>query len=113
MQSEIAILLAKRKARRRSGRALTAALIAFSWPVSARCEVIDVTVATIGELEAAYASGRLHVEQVVAAYLARIAAYDKHGSRIRREGERSGFILSQSRQSSRLEVSGICCDVPQ
>ena len=48
----------------------------------ASAATLDVTRATIPEIQAAYATGRLTAERVTAAYLARIAAYDKAGPAI-------------------------------
>jgi amidase len=49
---------------------------------TAGAATLDVTRATIPEMQAAYATGRLTAERVTAAYLARIAAYDKAGPTI-------------------------------
>ncbi len=43
---------------------------------------LDLTTATIADLQAAYADGSLTAEKVTAAYLARVTAYDKQGPNI-------------------------------
>src|SRR5688572_13092289 len=50
--------------------------------VSAYAATLDITRATIPEMQKAYASGRLTSERVTAAYLARIAAYEETGPAI-------------------------------
>ena len=47
-----------------------------------RAATLDLTTATIAELQAASAAGTLTAEKLTAAYLARIAAYDKNGPTI-------------------------------
>jgi amidase len=54
-----------------------ALLLASAFPL--RAAPIDLTTATIAELQSAYAAGSLTAEKVTAAYLARIDAYDKKG----------------------------------
>ncbi len=56
---------------------LLAAALAAATPL-ARGGTIDLATATVADLQAAY-DGGLRTEQVVAAYLARIEAYDKRG----------------------------------
>ena len=59
------------------------AALAFSAACNgAGAATLDVTHATIPEIQAAYATGRLTAERVTAAYLARVAAYDKAGPAI-------------------------------
>lgn len=62
--------------------ATTALIAALSAPQRASAATLDITTATIAELQAAYASGKLTSERVLDAYLARIAAYDKKGPNI-------------------------------
>jgi amidase len=47
-----------------------------------RAAPLDLTTATIADVQAAYAKGSLTAEKLTAAYLARIAAYDKKGPTI-------------------------------
>src|SRR4051812_43362347 len=49
---------------------------------AAGAATLEVTRASIPEIQAAYATGRLTAERLTAAYLARIAAYDKAGPAI-------------------------------
>lgn len=73
------------RAARRPGSALVAVAAAFTAmtvvaiPSQARAATLDVSTASVAEIRAAYASGRVTREQVVKAYLARIAAYDRQG----------------------------------
>ncbi len=62
--------------------ATTALITALSAPQRASAATLDITTATIAELQAAYATGKLTSERVLDAYLARIAAYDKKGPNI-------------------------------
>lgn len=63
--------------------AVAALVLGFGAAVGvADAATLDVTHATIPEIQAAYATGRLTAERVTAAYLARIAAYDKTGPTI-------------------------------
>ncbi len=62
--------------------ATTALIAALSAPQRASAATLDITTATIAELQAAYATGKLTSERVLDAYLARIAAYDKKGPNI-------------------------------
>jgi amidase len=57
--------------------ALTAAA-----PLAARAATLNIETATIADLDAAFASGKLTSEQLVGMYLKRIAAYDKQGPNI-------------------------------
>ena len=57
--------------------ALTAAL-----PLASHAKTLDVETATIADLDAAFAAGKLTSEQLVGMYLKRIEAYDKQGPRI-------------------------------
>ncbi len=63
-------------------KAVLALAVAFALGAPAKAATLDVTHATIPEIQAAYATGRLTAERVTAAYLARIAAYDKAGPAI-------------------------------
>lgn len=64
-------------------KALTAAVVlTFVSHSRAYAESLDLRTATIADLNKAFASGKLSSEKVVAAYLARIAAYDKKGPTI-------------------------------
>ena len=54
--------------------ALTGAL-----PLASHAKTLDVETATIADLDAAFAAGKLTSEQFVGMYLKRIAAYDKQG----------------------------------
>lgn len=56
--------------------------IALGSALPAQAEVLDISSASIAELNQAYASGKLTSEKVVAAYLKRIEAYDKRGPTI-------------------------------
>jgi amidase len=58
--------------------ALALALFMAATP-DVRAAVIDIDTATIADIDAAFASGKLTSEQLVGMYLKRIAAYDKHG----------------------------------
>jgi amidase len=58
-----------------------AALLAFA-SLSAHAETLNIETATIADLDAAYATGRLTSAKVVDAYLKRIAAFDKKGPAI-------------------------------
>ena len=57
--------------------ALTAAL-----PLASHAKTLDVETATIADLDAAFAAGKLTSEQLVGMYLKRIEAYDKQGPAI-------------------------------
>ena len=57
--------------------ALTGAL-----PLASHAKTLDVETATIADLDAAFAAGKLTSEQLVSMYLKRIEAYDKQGPRI-------------------------------
>ncbi len=57
--------------------ALTAVL-----PLASHAKTLDVETATIADLDAAFAAGKLTSEQLVGMYLKRIEAYDKQGPRI-------------------------------
>lgn len=71
---------------RRSSTAFLAALVIghCSWviPVQLRAAQLDLTTATIAELQAAMEKGALTSEKLVELYLARIDAYDKQGPKI-------------------------------
>lgn len=56
--------------------------IALGSSLPAQAEVLDISSASIAELNQAYATGTLTSEKVVAAYLKRIEAYDKRGPTI-------------------------------
>jgi amidase len=62
-------------------RVLAVALLATATP-AAQAAKLDLETATIAELDAAMAKGKLTSEQLVRRYLARIAAYDKQGPAI-------------------------------
>ena len=62
--------------------ALLAALFAAGMPQVAYAQ-IEVRGATITEVQAAMTSGATTSQQITAAYLARIRAYDQSGPRIR------------------------------
>jgi amidase len=57
--------------------ALTSAL-----PLTSHAETLNIETATIADLDAAFASGKLTSVQLVGMYLKRIAAYDKQGPNI-------------------------------
>jgi amidase len=57
--------------------ALTGAL-----PLASHAKTLDVETATIADLDAAFAAGKLTSEQLVGTYLKRIDAYDKQGPHI-------------------------------
>jgi amidase len=57
--------------------ALTAAL-----PLASQAKTLDVETATIADLDAAFAAGKLTSEQLVGIYLKRIETYDKQGPHI-------------------------------
>ena len=54
-------------------------LLGFSLPAGAGAQTVDVTAATIEELNRAFDAGALTAEQLVERYLSRIAAYDDVG----------------------------------
>ncbi len=54
-------------------------LLGLLLPVGAQAQAVDVTTATIEDLNRAFEAGALTSEQLVARYLARIAAYDDAG----------------------------------
>jgi amidase len=58
---------------------LSALLLAAIAALPARSAALDLTSATIPELQTAMADGALSAEKLTAAYLARIAAYDQQG----------------------------------
>ncbi len=58
---------------------LSATLLAALAALPLRAAPLDLNTATIADLQSAYAAGSLTSEKVTAAYLARIAAYDKKG----------------------------------
>ncbi|HEY5760624.1 MAG TPA: amidase family protein [Steroidobacter sp.] len=69
--------------RSRSAVNLVAAVtIALGNVAPAYAESLDIDSASIADLNHAYATGKLTSEKVVAAYLKRIEAYDKHGPTI-------------------------------
>lgn len=59
-----------------------AVAIALGATLPAHAEVLDISSASIADLNQAYATGKLTSEKVVAAYLKRIEAYDKRGPTI-------------------------------
>jgi amidase len=63
-------------------RFFTAAGSLLIFASSALRATVDLTTATIADLQAAYADGSLTAEKVTAAYLARVAAYDQKGPTI-------------------------------
>lgn len=69
---------------RGGGRAAIVLLIAFTSAASVRAATasLNIETATIADINAAFASGKLTSEELVKAYLARIEAYDKHGPNI-------------------------------
>jgi amidase len=58
------------------------ALVALGTSALSIAGTLDITTATIPELEAAMANGSLTAEKLASAYLARIAAYDRQGPAI-------------------------------
>ncbi len=56
--------------------------LVLSLSAPARGATLDLTTATAADLQAAFASGALSSEKLVAAYLARITAYDKSGPKL-------------------------------
>jgi amidase len=60
----------------------TAVVLTLTSHSAVYAESLDLRTATIADLNKAFASGNLTSEKVVAAYLARIAAYDKKGPTI-------------------------------
>ena len=54
-------------------------LLVFFVPAGVQAQAVDVTSATIEELNQAFDAGTLTAEQLVERYLARIAAYDEPG----------------------------------
>ena len=63
-------------------RLLTSTFLLLTLAASSGRAEIDLTTATIADLQAAYADGSLTAEKVTAAYLKRVAAYDKQGPTI-------------------------------
>jgi Asp-tRNA(Asn)/Glu-tRNA(Gln) amidotransferase A subunit family amidase len=63
-------------------RTLVAFLLAFSLVATPMLAQIEVTEATIAELQEAMSSGRTTSAEITRAYLARIAAYDRAGPRL-------------------------------
>jgi len=59
-----------------------AVAIALGSALPSQAEVLDISSASIADLNQAYATGKLTSEKVVAAYLKRIEAYDKRGPTI-------------------------------
>src|SRR5947207_2902839 len=55
---------------------------ALAFGFNAQAATLDITTATIPEIQAAYATGKVSSEKVTQAYLARIKAYDKQGPAI-------------------------------
>lgn len=68
--------------RMRGAAAVCALALSLGVGATAVAATLDVTRATIPEMQAAYATGRLTAERVIAAYLARIAAYEEAGPSI-------------------------------
>src|SRR6185312_10463638 len=62
--------------------AAIAASFALTFSLSAQAATINITTATIPEIQAAYATGKLTSEKVTQAFIARIKAYDKQGPAI-------------------------------
>ncbi len=57
-------------------------LFGLAWVTVAHAQTIDVTAATIEDLNRAFEAGALTSEQLVGSYLARVAAYDDAGPRL-------------------------------
>ncbi|MBM3516113.1 MAG: glutamyl-tRNA amidotransferase, partial [Alphaproteobacteria bacterium] len=83
---------------------LAAATIAAAMP-TARAATLDLTTATVADIRAAYGSGRVTVEQVFNAYLARIAAYDKQGPNIEAIVALNPKALDEARRLDRTAAS--------
>jgi amidase len=66
----------------RLSRLVLGAAIAVAMVATAGAAQLDLTTATIAELDTAMAQGKLTSEQLVRLYLKRIEAYDKHGPAI-------------------------------
>ena len=62
--------------------AVFAFVLCLSAVARGRAETFDLTTATIADIDAAFAAGKLTSEKLTAMYLARIAAYDKQGPAI-------------------------------
>ena len=73
---------------------------------SAPAATLDLTTATVADVQAAYAGGQVSVEQVVSAYLARIAAYDKQGPRIEAIVVVNPAALDDARALDRARAGG-------
>ena len=65
-----------------SRRALHALILSLCLMTAAHAATVDLTDATIADLDAAFAKGTLTSEKLVKMYLKRIAAYDKQGPAI-------------------------------
>src|SRR5437870_4569585 len=65
-----------------SHKALPALILSFSLMSAAHAATVNLSDATIADLDAAFAKGTLTSEQLVKMYLKRIAAYDKRGPAI-------------------------------
>jgi Asp-tRNA(Asn)/Glu-tRNA(Gln) amidotransferase A subunit family amidase len=59
-----------------------AATLAIAWPLQVHGATFDLSTATIADINAAIDSGALTSEKLVALYLKRIEAYDKHGPKV-------------------------------
>jgi len=79
-RKEVHMKMLKRR-RRPMGVPLMATLIAATG-LHAQSRVFDLLTASVGEIQAAVASGAITYEQLVRLYLNRIDAYDKHGPRL-------------------------------
>ncbi len=66
----------------RNSVATCALALTLGFSAVAQAATLDITRATIPEIQKAYATGRLSSERVTAAYLARVAAYEEAGPAI-------------------------------
>lgn len=89
--------LSHKIAARMKGAVAAIAVVVALGAAPVEAATLDVTRATIPELQAAYVTGRLSAERVTAAYLARITAYDKAGPAINAVIHLNPNALAQAR----------------
>lgn len=75
-------------------------------PAPARAATLDITTASVSDLRAAYATGRVTSELVVQAYLARIAAYDRQGPNLQAVVVVNPAALDEARALDRARAAG-------
>lgn len=96
-----------RKTLERFGLAIAVVITTLASTMSsAPAATLDLTTATVADVQAAYAGGQVSAEQVVSAYLARIAAYDKQGPRIEAIVVVNPAALDDARALDRARAAG-------